>query len=255
MLSINALNGMKAGLGMSYLTQISNDYVRSALPPQAMTAMKQIPQIELKPYYRYNPKLKYYPFMVPGIFVILLTVMTGILSSQNIVREKEVGTIEQLNVTPISKTVFILGKIIPFWIIGFVVLTIGMIVAWLMYDVYPMGSILTIYAFAAIYIVAFTGLGIVISNYANTQQQAMLLTFFFLMICIMFSGLFAPVSSMPDWMQRVAMCNPLRYFVEVIRMVYLKGAGIGDIVPQMLKECCFVLLFNIWAVLSYKKTS
>jgi len=251
MITINAVNGQKAGLGMSYLTRIVNDYVQDMVPVQA----KKMPQITLKPYYRYNTQLSYFPFMVPGILVILLTVVTGILSALNIVREKEQGTIEQINVTPVPKLVFILGKIIPFWIIGLVILSIGIFIAWLVYGVFPTGSLLALYLFGLLFIMVFTGFGIIISNYASTQQQAMFIMFFFLMNFVMLSGLFTPISSMPNWAQHITAINPLRYFVEVIRTVYLKGSGIQDILPQIGSICIFIVVVNTWAVISYRKTN
>lgn len=250
MMSINAVNGQKGGVALSYLTRVINDYLQDML---AELPIEKMPQVVLKPYYRYNAGMEYFQYMVPGIFAILITVMTGLLGAQNIVREKEIGTIEQLNVTPLPKILFILGKVIPFWIIGFIIMTLGMIIAWLMYDVVPEGSIGAIYLYAAFYIIAFTGIGILISNIASTQQQAWLITFFFLMLCILLSGLFTPVSSMPGWAQTITVFNPMRYFVEVLRLVYLKGSGLADIVPQLWKTFIFVLFFNGMAILTYRK--
>lgn len=249
MMSINAVNGQKAMLGLSYITQIINDYngeiVNSASAREG---------ISIQPYYRYNTTMNYHDFMVPGILVILVTLMGGMLSSMNIVREKEVGTMEQINVTPIPKTIFILGKLIPFWIIGLFLLTIGMFIAWLIYGLVPVGHLINIYIFAFFYLLAFTGFGLMISNFAGTQQQAMFMIFFFLIIFILLSGMFTPISSMPDWAQTVTIFNPLRYFVEIIRMIYLKGSGFMDILPQLAKIMCFVIVFNILAILSYRKT-
>jgi len=250
MLSINAVNGQKAGLGLSYLTQIINDY-----NGEIRDGGSQIGNISMKPYYRYNTKMRYQDFMVPGILVILVTMMGGMLSSMNIVREKEVGTIEQINVTPIPKYIFILGKLIPFWIIGLFILTTGMIIAWLIYGLIPAGQLINIYIFAFFYLLAFTGFGLIISNFANTQQQAMFIVFFFLIIFILLSGLFTPISSMPEWAQTVTLFNPLRYFVEVIRLIYLKGSGFMDILPQLLRILGFVIVFNILAIASYRKTT
>jgi ABC-2 type transport system permease protein len=250
MLSINAVNGQKAALGLSYITQIINDY-----NGEIRDGGQQMGNINLKPYYRYNTAMRYQDFMVPGILVILVTMIGGMTSAMNIVREKEVGTIEQINVTPIPKYVFILGKLIPFWIIGLFILTLGMIVAWLIYGLIPIGHLINIYIFAFFYLLAFTGFGLIISNYANTQQQAMFVTFFFLIIFIMLSGLFTPITSMPQWAQTITLFNPLRYFVEVIRLVYLKGSGFMDILPHLIKIMGFVVVFNVLAVLSYRKTS
>lgn len=250
MLSINAVNGQKAGLGLSYITRIINDY-----NGEIRTVNPQLGAVSLKPYYKYNTDMRYQDFMVPGILVILVTMMGGMLSAMNIVREKEIGTIEQINVTPIPKYIFILGKLIPFWIIGLFILTLGMLIAWLIYGLIPTGYIINIYIFAFFYLLAFTGFGLMISNYANTQQQAMFVVFFFLIISILLSGMFTPISSMPDWAQTVTLFNPLRYFVEIIRLIYLKGSGFMDILPQLTKIFGFVIVFNVLAVISYRKTS
>ncbi len=213
-------------------------------------------QVEIKPYYRYNTKMRYQDYMVPGILVVLVSMLGGMLSSLNIVREKEIGTMEQINVTPVSKVTFILGKLIPFWVIGLVILSIGMFIAWLIYGLFPMGHIINIYIFAFFYLLAFTGFGLMISNFAKTQQQAMFMILFFLIIFILISGLFTPpVTSMPEWAQKITYINPIRYFVEVIRLIYLKGSGFMDILPDLLKIIGFAVVLNTLAILSYRKTN
>ena len=177
MLSLDAVNGQKAGLGLSYISQIINSYM---LDMKGSTS--NISQVEIKPYYRYNTKMRYQDYMVPGILVVLVSMLGGMLSSLNIVREKEIGTMEQINVTPVSKVTFILGKLIPFWVIGLVILSIGMFIAWLIYGLFPIGHIVNIYIFAFFYLLAFTGFGLMISNFAKTQQQAMFMILFFLII-------------------------------------------------------------------------
>jgi len=250
MLSLDAVNGQKAGLGLSYISQIINGYAR-----EIVEMPTQVPQIEIKPYYRYNTKMMYQNYMVPGILVVLVSMLGGMLSALNIVREKEIGTMEQINVTPISKMTFILGKIIPFWIIGLVILTLGIFIIWLIYGLFPAGHIINIYIFAFFYLLAFTGLGLMISNFARTQQQAMFIILFFLIIFILIGGLFTPITSMPQWAQKVTYINPIRYFVEVMRMIYLKGSGLRDILPNLINIIGFAVVFNLLAVLSYRKKS
>lgn len=248
MLSLDAVNGQKAGLGLSYITQIINDYTGEMSQGNAAP-------VEVKPYYRYNTKMRYQDYMVPGILVVLVSMMGGMLSALNIVREKEIGTIEQINVTPVSKMAFILGKLIPFWIIGLVILTLGMCIGWLIYGLYPTGHIMNIYIFAFFYLLAFTGFGLMISNFAKTQQQAMFVILFFLIIFILIGGLFTPISSMPEWAQKITYINPIRYFVEVMRLIYLKGSGFMDILPHLLKIIGFAIVLNFLAIVSYRKTT
>jgi ABC-2 type transport system permease protein len=249
MLSIDALNGQKAGLGMSYMMQIINDFNASK---QSNRSLVQ-PMVTLKPYYKYNLGMNYRNLMVPGVIVILISILGAMLSAVNIVREKEIGTMEQINVTPVSRSVFILAKLIPFWVIGLVNLSIGMLIAFLMYGLWPAGNVVNIYIFAFFYLLAFTGFGLMISNFAKSQQQAMFMVLFFLLVFILLGGLFTPINSMPAWAQTVTICNPLRYFIEVMRLVYLKGSGFTDILPQLLKISVFLVVFNSLAILSYKK--
>ena len=250
MLNIDALNGQKAGVGLSYISLIINDYLQNKL---ARTMQKPLPQIVICPQYRYNISMEYFPFIVPGIFAILLTAITAVFSALNIVHEKEIRTIEQINVTPISKISFIVAKVIPVWAIGFTILTIGIIIARLIYGITPTGNLLHVYFTAIIYIIAISGFGIIISNIASTEQQAMLLVFFTLMLMILLGGLFTPISSMPDWAQAITLFNPFRYMVEAIRLIYLKGSGLHDILPQILKLGGFAIALNSIAAISYRK--
>jgi ABC-2 type transport system permease protein len=249
MVSLNALNGQEAGLGLSYISQIINNFSKQLNSKEKMPV-----SVSTIPSYRFNPEMNYHNYMVPGIIVLLVSILGGMMSAINIVSEKEIGTIEQINVTPVSKLNFILGKLIPFWVIGLTLLTFGMFIAWLIYGLIPAGSIVNIYIFGFFYLLAFTGLGLLISNFAKTQQQAMFMILFFLINFILISGLFTPISSMPDWAQNITYINPIRYFVEVMRLIYLKGSGFTDILPHLLKIIGFVVVINTFAVISYRKT-
>ena len=193
--------------------------------------------------------------MVPGILVVLLTMVGAFLTALNIVKEKEVGTIEQLNVTPIRKTEFVLGKLIPFWVLGMVVLTLGLLVARIIYGIVPVGNIGLLYLFAAVYLLGVLGLGLLISNIAQTQQQSMLMAFFLMMIFILMGGLYTSIDSMPYWAQVVTWFNPVTYFIDVMRMVVLKGSTFSDISRQLGIIGIFAVVLNAWAVVSYRKRS
>lgn len=255
MISANSVNGTKGMLGSSYLSSIISDYAedlrRSA--PAASTASAAT--FSVKPRYMFNPHLDYKVFMVPAMMVMLLTLLSGFLPALNIVGEKEAGTIEQINVTPTRKLEFVLAKLIPYWLTGFLVLTLCMSVAYLVYGLAPAGSLLTIYLFASVYILTVSGMGLVISNYSETMQQAMFVMYFFLLILLLMSGLFTPVSSMPGWAQAITVVNPLKYFMAVMRSVYLKGSTFADLMPQFITLCGFAAVMNTWAVMSYKKNS
>lgn len=247
LIAANAVNGTKGGMGSSYLSQIIQDFNQEkGFTPDLSSAGVRYTNL-------FNPHLNYKNYMVPGIMVFLLTIIGGFLSALNIVSEKEKGTIEQINVTPVPKTVFLLSKLIPFWIIGFILLTIGAIVAWMVYGLVPVGNMGIIYLFTAVYLIAFTGFGLAISSISSTQQQAMFTAFFFLIIFALLSGLFTPISSMPEWAQDMTLLNPVRYFVEAMRMVYLKGSHFADLRMHFVVVCLFAVFFNVLAVVSYRK--
>ena len=254
----NAVNGTKGGLGSSYLSSILTDYsveLRTEYIGESNATAVSAPVFGVIPQYKFNPHLDYKVFMIPALMVMLLTLLTGFLPALNIVGEKEAGTIEQINVTPVKKSMFVLAKLIPYWVIGFIVLGLCMILAALVYGISPAGSLLTIFLFATIYILVVSGFGVIISNYSDTIQQALFVMFFFIMIFILMSGLFTPVASMPQWAQVITIFNPLKYFMQVMRLVYLKGSAFVELIPQFLALCIFAVALNVWAVLSYKKSS
>lgn len=245
MISANAVNGTKGGLGSSYLASIVNGF--------AMDTMNK-PTLQISVLNLFNPHLDYKYFMIPALMVMLLTLLCGFLPSLNIVSEKEIGTIEQINVTPVSKFTFILAKLIPYWTIGLIVLSMCFVLARIIYGIIPAGNLSTIYFFACLFILVISGFGLIISNHSSTMQQAMFVMFFFLIIFILMSGLFTPISSMPVWAQWVTVFNPLTYFIQVMRMVYLKGSDVTELGTQFIALCGFMVFFNAWAVLSYRKT-
>jgi ABC-2 type transport system permease protein len=256
LIAVNAINGTKANLGGSYLSKIIrnyNDDIR--LQWQRLSSYNPVPVIEITSSNWFNSFLNYDIFMVPGILAILVTMVGAFLSALNIVKEKEAGTIEQINVTPIKKQYFILGKLIPFWILGNIVFTIGLLVEWLVYGIIPLGSLLVLYGFIWLYLLAILGFGLLVSTYSNTQQQAMLIMFFFMMIFILMGGLFTPINSMPEWAKVTSSFNPVSYMIEVMRMVILKGSGWKDIFPQLCKILLFAVVLNSWAILNYRKTT
>jgi ABC-2 type transport system permease protein len=253
-IAVNAINGTKAGVGGAYLGSIVRDFnseiiIESSMPTNLPLA------IEVVPANWYNQLMNYRNFMVPAILAILLTMVGGFLSALNIVKEKEIGTIEQINVTPIKKHHFILGKLIPFWVLGLVVFSLGLIVARVFYGITTEGSLLLLYGFIAIYLLAVLGFGLLISTFTETQQQAMLIAFFFMMIFILMGGLFTPIDSMPEWAKVISRFNPVSYMIEVMRMVMMKGSGFSDIQFHLLKVAGFALVLNSWAVWKYKKAS
>jgi ABC-2 type transport system permease protein len=256
--SINAIDGAAAGVENVYISQIItgfNQKIQTQLYQYSEASYVQPVNIVTIPSFWYNNTLNYKTFMVPGILVLLVTMITLFLSSMNIVREKEIGTLEQINVTPIRKYQFIVGKLFPFWVLGLVILTVGLIIAKVIFNVPILGSIGLIYFFTSVYLLVILGIGLIISNYSDTQQQAMFVAWFFTVIFILMSGLFTPIESMPQWAQNVTLLNPIRYFVEIIRMVMLKGATFSDISRPFFIIVFYAFALNGIAVWSYKKVN
>lgn len=256
--SINAIDGAAAGVENVYISQIINGFNQ-----KIQTQLYQYNEVDYVrpvtivtiPSFWYNNTLNYKTFMVPGILVLLVTMLTLFLSSMNVVREKEIGTLEQINVTPIKKYQFIVGKLFPFWVLGLVILTVGLIIAKVVFSVPILGNIGLIYFFTAVYLLVILGIGLIISNHSDTQQQAMFIAWFFSVVFILMSGLFTPIESMPVWAQNLTLLNPIRYFVEIIRMVMLKGATFSDISRPFFIIVFYAFALNGIAVWSYKKVN
>ena len=257
-LLVNAIDGTKAGLGTAYANILVQDFAKELRGKLIHKTGMMVPSVQFKlaateQVFWYNPELNYKTFMVPGILVMLITMISVFISSMNIVRERELGTIEQLNVTPIKKHQFIIGKLAPLWVIGLFEFTLGLLVGKLVFSIPIVGSIFLLYGFAAIYLMLVLGIGMFISTFTETQQQAMFISWFFLVIFLLMGGLFTAIENMPSWAQKITLVNPVRYFVEVIRLVMLKGAGFSDIKLHFLIVSLFALIINGLAVLNYRK--
>lgn len=257
LLAINAINGTKAGLSASYLAQILQDYNRQIqveIDPDVESSA-ETSGLEIVPTFWFNENYNYRLSLVPGILAFLVTLISGYLAALNIVQEKETGTIEQINVSPIKKRDFILGKLIPFWILAMVAFTIGLFVTIFVYKIQMQGSFLLLYGFIAVYLVTVLGLGLLASVYSETQQQAMFIVFFFMMIFILMSGLFTPTESMTDWAKYIAYANPVTYGVDGIRLIMLKNSGVRDLLPHFSFLIGLGSVAISWAVLRYRKTN
>jgi ABC-2 type transport system permease protein len=231
-LVMNAEDGAAAGVTQSYAAQIIAAYSREVGVSIAPTGSRG-PSFDVRSRGLYNAELDYRDYMVPGILVQLVTVVGTLLTAMNIVREKEIGTLDQLSVTPLSKSVFIAAKLIPLWLIALAELTLGLLVARFLFHVPMEGSLLLVFGAAALYLVAALGIGLWVSTLASTQQQAMFVTFFIIMIYLMMSGLFTPVRSMPQWAQWISEVNPVKHFIWIMRAVLLKGAGVRDVLMPL----------------------
>ena len=242
LIAANAVNGTKGAIGSAYLSQI----VASRQP--ILNSKFSILNL-------YNKGQNYKVFMIPALMGILMMMLCGFLPALNIVGEKEKGTIEQINVTPVSKWSFILAKLIPYWIIGLVVLTLCLVLSWLVYGITCQGPLWLVYLLAILLALFFLSFGLIVSNYSDTMQQAMLVMWFFVVCLMLLSGLFTPVRSMPDWAYMTTYINPMHYFADAIRTVFVRGGNFQSIAHQVFALFCIASVMAIWAVQSYKKNS
>lgn len=253
--SINTVNSIKGVMGQSYINMLASQFSQEKAASMASNTKISQAKVDLIIKNMYNPTLDYKYTMVPGLIMITLIILCGFLPALNIVIEKEQGTIEQMNVTPVSKLTFILAKLIPFWIIGFITVSLGFFFAWLVYGLVPLGGYPVLYLFIALFVFTMTACGLLISNKSSTMQQATFVMFFFVIIFVMLCGLLTPVDSMPDWAKFIAGLTPTKYMVNVLRSVYLKGSGIADLKVDLIVLIAMMLFYTVWAVLSYRKSS
>lgn len=273
---LDAVDGYTAGIAWQYAVAIIGRYNESLQPAGLVTGLSagltpgsstgsstglaaggsgRPPRIAVEYSHWYNPELDFKLYMVPGILVLLVTLIGGFLSGMNIVREREIGTMEQINVTPVRKSQFIIGKLMPFWILGLIELSFGLVVAWLLFGVPMLGSIVLVYVAAGIYLMGILGLGLLVSTLTDTQQQAMFITWFFFVVFILLSGLFTPIDSMPGWAQTLTWFNPVAWFIDIMRRVLLAGAGVADIAGPLLVMVAFAAGMILLSVRRYRKST
>jgi ABC-2 type transport system permease protein len=242
LIAANAVNGTKGSMGSAYLSQI-------------VTSRQPIANSQLSVLNLYNKHQNYKLFMIPALLAIVMMLMTGFLPTLNIVGEKETGTIEQMNVTPVSKWAFILSKLIPYWLIALFVITVCLLLAWLIYGLTPAGPLWLVYVLAMLLALFFSSFGLIVSNYSETMQQAVFVMWFFVVTIMLLSGLFTPTRSMPEWAYLTTYVNPMHYFIDAIRTVFIRGGGLREVAHQLLALLTIGLFMAAWAVQSYKKNS
>lgn len=244
-ISANGVNGTKGSLGSRYVAEsvmrTITEFRRIKIPEKTSIA------------YLYNPTLEYRNYMIPALMIMLLIMICGFLPALNLVSEKESGTIEQMNVTPIKTSMFVLSKVVPYWIIGIIDISIAMFIAAIIYDLYPSGSLYAIYLAAMLFILVMSGIGIIIANFSSRMSQSMFLMLFVVLLFVLMSGLFTPVNSMPDWAQYATYALPPRYFIEIMRSVYLKSTPISELSISYLSLTVFAIATNAVAALTYHK--
>ena len=263
-LILNAEDGAAAGVTQSYASQVLATYSRELgatvhptlaslgarleSPPQ-----RGVPRLEVRQRGWYNAELEYRDYMVPGILVVLVTIIGTLLTAMNIVREKESGTLDQLNVTPVGRATFIAAKLIPLWTLALLDLGIGLAIGHFVFDIPMRGSLVLVFFAAGVYLVTALGIGLWVSTVAETQQQAMFVTYAILMVYILMSGLFTPLRGMPEWAQWVARASPVMHFAQLMRAVLLKGAGLADVTRELGVLAAMGLTVLTLAVRQYRK--
>ncbi|MGI6231828.1 MAG: ABC transporter permease [Prevotella sp.] len=247
LIATNTVNGVKGSLSAGYLSQIVTRTDQLKFAPKTQEAVSTL--------YLFNKNLDYKVFMIPALMALLVMMLCGFLPALNIVSEKEKGTIDQINVTPVSKGTFILSKLIPYWCIALVVITVCFILSWAVYGITSAGNLGLIYLLSLLFALIFSGVGLVISNYNSTMQQAMFVMWFIVVCLLMLSGLFTPVRSMPHWAQLTTIINPMYYFIGAIRTVFVRGGDFGSISSQVAALAVFAVIMDLWAVWSYRKNA
>ena len=247
LIAANAVNGTKGAMGSAYMSQIVTSQQQLSGSPSSFS------KFQSSIFNLYNPHQDYKLFMIPALFAIVIMLMTGFLPALNIVGEKEAGTIEQINVTPVSKWAFILAKLIPYWLIALFIITVCLLLSWAVYGITCQGTVLYVYLLAMLLALFFSSLGLIISNYSDTLQQAIFVMWFFVVCLMLLSGLFTPTRSMPSWAYATTYVNPMHYFIDAIRTVFVRGGDFHSISHQLFALLALSSLTGVWAVRSYKK--
>jgi len=242
LIAANAVNGTKGSIGSAYLSQIASQQEMPAHSKQGAEVLTL-----------YNKHQNYKLFMIPALLAIVMMLMTGFLPTLNIVGEKETGTIEQINVTPVSKWSFILSKLIPYWLIALFIVTICLVLAWAVYGIVSVGPLWLVYLLAMLLALFFSSFGLIVSNYSDNMQQAIFVMWFFVVCIMLLSGLFTPTRSMPSWAYLTTYVNPMHYFIDAIRTVFIRGGNFQSVAHQVAALAAIASVMSVWAVLSYKK--
>lgn len=250
-LAANGVNATKGTLGSAYTaSSIGSTLVQW----QKQTGIR-LPESAVTTQYLYNPTLDFRYFMIPGLMVMLVIIICGFLPALNLVSEKQNGTIEAMNVSPVGKMTFVMSKLIPYWIAGMVVISIGMVIGWAVYGLVPVGNIGAIYVASILFTLVMSGLGLIIANKSETMLQSILVMFAIIMVFQLMSGLFTPISSMPGWARTITYAIPPRYFIEIVRDIYLKGTTMSELTVQYSVLAGMALCLCSIAGITYRKQS
>lgn len=236
-------NAARTGLG--YASQIVRQF------SQQITGFK--PPVEVRSSFLFNPESESKYFMIPGVVATLLTMISMMLTAMAIVREREMGTLEQVLVTPMRPVVLLMGKVTAFAILSIVEFAVALVIGMLWYGIPFAGSPILLFALAGLYLLTTLGLGMFFSTITSTQQQAMFFVWFFSIFTMLTSGFFTPISNMPDWLQHVTAINPMKYFLVIVRGIIMKGASLQDLLPNVIALVIFGVTLFVFSVLRFHK--
>ena len=256
-LILDGTDSNTASVVLSYANAILGDFADQAMRDRLMHVDPVLasyrPNVMIEQRAWFNPNLESRPYFVPGIIATLVLIVTMSLTAMAVVREREVGTLEQLMVTPIRPIELIIGKTVPFAVVGLLDAALIALLGVLWFDVPMTGNPLVLLLGAVLYLLSTLGLGLFLSTISATQQQSMLVSFFFTMPVMLLSGFTFPISSMPVWIQYLTYLNPLRYFLIVIRGVFLRGSGVVDLWPQLAAMALLGVVMMGLSALRFKK--
>ena len=244
-ISANGVDAIKGSIGSQYVSAVLMQTVS-----EYMGASSKEPLSVLN---LYNPTLNYRFYMIPALMIMLLVILCGFLPALNIVLEKETGTAEQVNVSPVGRFTYIMSKVLPFWLMGLFAFTVGILVSRYVYGLIPQGSLGSLYLAAALFTILIAGFAVTVANFSANMLQTIFMMMFFVIIFLLMSGLMTPVRSMPPWAFWLSYILPPKYFIDIMRAVFLKGATAADLAFEFSALAFFTLLFVLMAVLSYKK--
>jgi ABC-2 type transport system permease protein len=254
-LIVDGLDGNTAGIALSYASGILSKFGSElfADEPLRQIAVKSSHNVSAVMRMWYNLNLDNAQYMIPGVVVLLLTIISMMLSAISLVREKEIGTLEQLMVTPLRKHQLLLGKIIPFWLLSFLEMGVVMFMAGIIFSIHIQGSFIVLGALVFIYLFTTLGLGIFVSTISATQQQAMFISWFFMLFLMLMSGFFIPIENMPEIMKQITYLNPMRYMMYIMRDVVQKGSGIMDLLSDAIPMTLYGIAIFTMGVIKFRK--
>jgi len=253
-ITANAINSVKAGIGVGYVQTVLGEFYEDKAKESGSVATVSAKLLSTNIFW-YNEQMNYKNLIVPGILVILVTLIGAYVTALNIVREKEIGTIEQINVSPIYKWQFLVGKMIPFWVLGMAEFLLGIFLMKIVFGISVQGSLPVLIAVTSIYLLVMLGLGFFISSMSSNQLQAMFIVFFLFIVFVLLSGLFTPIEGMPQWAVYINYLNPMSYYMEVIKLIVLKGSGIEEIKMQISVLSGMAVVINAAALISYRESN